>query len=127
MGDESIGDIKMQLGRIEATIEAVKEDVAELKLRAGAQSEDLESAYAKAKARQDSIRDDLQHQIQANSSAITSLDSRIAALETTKERTLVKWWDKLIDKVAWIVLIALIAVIFRWLNAPSEILEQLPK
>lgn len=126
MENDALLDIQKQLGRIEATIEAVKDDVSELKNNAASQSEALEKAYEKAKARQDSIRDDLQHQIDGNKKSLELLDKRIQTLETAKERNLVKWWDKVLDSVVWLAIIAVIAVIMKWLNAPAEIVNQLP-
>ena len=58
-----LSDMQNQLGRIEATTTELKDDIKELKEKDVAQSHELESAYAKAKARQDSIKDGLQKQI----------------------------------------------------------------
>ena len=155
MEDKILMDIQQQLGRIESTTIAVKEDIAELKQRDITQSEDLEKAYAKAKARQDSIRDDLQHQIDSNKTLILTvnesistlnknvekmfkeytkttedriraLESRLISIETKKEKTLAKWYDKIIDKVAWLFILGAAAVLLKWLGLPSEITGQLP-
>lgn len=56
-------DIKETLGTVVGTITTIQEDIKELKERDLRQSDELDKAYEKAKARQDSIRDDLQHQI----------------------------------------------------------------
>jgi 23S rRNA maturation-related 3'-5' exoribonuclease YhaM len=53
MEDKILLEMQQQLGRIEASITAVKEDISELKQKDLTQSENLEKAYAKAKARQD--------------------------------------------------------------------------
>lgn len=56
-------EIKERLGKIDEATTTIKSDIAELKQKDISQSKALEEAYGKAKARQDSIRDDLQHQI----------------------------------------------------------------
>ncbi len=127
MEDEVLLEIQKQLGRMEAVIDAIREDIAELKNSAVEQENNLEAAYAKAKARQDSIRDDLQHQIDSNKASITVIEARISAVEGEKERTLVKWWDRIVDKIVWVFIIGAMVVLLRWLNAPPEVLNQLPK
>lgn len=148
-------EIQKQLGKVDATTTAIKDDIAELKQKDISQTEELEKAYAKAKARQDSIRDDLQHQIDGNKTLIltvsesintlnrnidklfkdfsssvedklSSFNKRLDNLETKKEKALVKWWDKILDKVIWIFVAAAIVVLLKWLNAPPEIMNQLP-
>ena len=156
MDDKILLDIQKTLGRIESTTTSVKEDIAELKQKDITQSEDLEKAYAKAKARQDSIRDDLQHQIDGNKTLILTVNEsintlnknidkmvkelsdsiekkleafndRLIVLETKKEKAIVKWYDRIIDKLIWIFVVGAIAVLLRWLHVPDEILNQLPK
>jgi DNA repair ATPase RecN len=127
MEDEVLMEIQRQLGRIEAAVDAVKSDVAELKQKDTAQSQALEEAYAKAKARQDSIKDGLQHQIDFNKASITAIETRISAIEGMKEKALSKWWDRIVDKIVWVFIIGAMVVLLRWLNAPSEVLNQLPK
>ena len=128
-------EIQNQLGRIEATTESVKEDISELKAKDIVQSEALETAYEKAKARQDSIRDDLQHQIDNTRLLVTTVNerfndtiksfgARIEEVETRKEKKLVKWWDKIVDRLIWAFLIAGGVVLLKWLNAPLELLGQ---
>lgn len=164
--DKILLEMQNTLGRIEAMSVSMKEDIAELKQKDISQSEALEKAYAKAKARQDSIRDDLQHQIDSNKTLILTVnesistlnkslneqfnvfnqgleskfkdentkidkkldefDTRITTLETKKEKTLAKWYDKIIDKVSWLAILAALGAFFKWLNAPPEILKQLP-
>ena len=160
--DKMLLEIQNQLGRIEATTNAVKEDITELKQKDISQSEDLEKAYAKAKARQDSIRDDLQHQIDDNKTLILTvsesistlnrnidkllkeftsniekklegfetklngMEARINTVETKKEKTIAKWYDRIVDKIVWIFIIGAIVVLLKWLNAPPELLNQLP-
>lgn len=148
-------EIQNQLGKVDATTTAIKDDIAELKQRDVSQSEDLERAYAKAKARQDSIRDDLQHQIDSNKTLILTVsesintlnhnidklfkefslsiekkleqfESRLTIVETKKEKTLAKWYDRIVDKLAWVFIIGAIVVILKWLNAPPEVINQLP-
>jgi hypothetical protein len=169
-------EIKEKLGKIDGATTAIQSDISELKQKDIDQSLKLEEAYAKAKARQDSIRDDLQHQIDNTQhligiindnfgksiaamnenfsttiktfsdsttklittfsnemkESIKSQDDKIDAqsgkiekLETKKEKVLVKWWDKIIDKLIWIVVIAAFVVLLKWLNAPPEIMNQL--
>lgn len=153
--DKVLLEIKEQLGNVDATTTAIKADIVELKQRDITQSQELDKAYAKAKARQDSIRDDLQHQIDSNKTLIltvnesinklnenvanmmnemknafkidiSKIESRLTVLETKREKALVKWWDKILDKVIWIFVAAGIVVLLKWLNAPPEIMNQLP-
>jgi archaellum component FlaC len=156
MEDKILLEMQQQLGRIEASITAVKEDISELKQKDLTQSENLEKAYAKAKARQDSIRDDLQHQIDGQKTLILTvnesinslnkniesmfkeykkdineridgLENRIIEVETRKEKTLVKWYDKIADKIVNAFLIAGGAVLLKWLNVPHEVVGQFLK
>jgi archaellum component FlaC len=156
MEDKILLEMQQQLGRIEASITAVKEDISELKQKDQTQSENLEKAYAKAKARQDSIRDDLQHQIDGQKTLILTvnesinslnkniesmfkeykkdineridgLENRIIEVETRKEKTLVKWYDKIADKIVNAFLIAGGAVLLKWLNVPHEVVGQFSK
>ena len=156
MEDKILSEMQQQLGRIEASITAVKEDISELKQKDQTQSENLEKAYAKAKARQDSIRDDLQHQIDGQKTLILTvnesinslnkniesmfkeykkdineridgLENRIIEVETRKERNLVKWYDKIADKIVNAFLIAGGVVLLKWLNVPHEVVGQFAK
>ena len=156
MEDKILLEMQQQLGRIEASITAVKEDISELKQKDQTQSENLEKAYAKAKARQDSIRDDLQHQIDGQKTLILTvnesinslnkniesmfkeykkdineridgLENRIIEVETRKEKTLVKWYDKIADKIVNAFLIAGGVVLLKWLNVPHEVVGQFSK
>ena len=156
MEDKILLEMQQQLGRIEASIIAVKEDISELKQKDQTQSENLEKAYAKAKARQDSIRDDLQHQIDGQKTLILTvnesinslnkniesmfkeykkdineridgLENRIIEVETRKERNLVKWYDKIADKIVNAFLIAGGVVLLKWLNVPREVVGQFAK
>lgn len=148
-------EIKERLGKIDGTTTAIQSDIVELKQKDVSQAQALEDAYAKAKARQDSIRDDLQHQIDGNKTLILTVsesintlnrnldklfkdfsksvedklqgfNERLQALETKKERTLAKWYDKIIDKLTWVIIIGALVVLLKWLNAPPEIMNQLP-
>lgn len=154
MDDKILLDMQKTLGRIEEMSISMKEDIAELKQKDISQSEDLEKAYAKAKARQDSIRDDLQHQIDANkdliltvnnnidslnkniekiikefregiNKSLSEFNSRLTALETKKEKTLAKWYDRVVDKLVWIFIIGALVVLLKWLDAPTEIVDQI--
>lgn len=156
MEDKILLEMQQQLGRIEASITAVKEDISELKQKDISQSENLEKAYSKAKARQDSIRDDLQHQIDGQKTLILTvnesintlnkniesmfkeykkdindridgLEDRIIEVETKKEKTLVKWYDKIADKIVTAFLIAGGVILLKWLNVPHEVVGQFSK
>jgi hypothetical protein len=70
-----LSDMQNQLGRIEATTSELKDDIKELKEKDAAQSHDLETAYAKAKARQDSIKDGLQKQIDNTQKLIETVNN----------------------------------------------------
>lgn len=103
--------IQNTLGKVEEAVTTVKEDIAELKQNAKQQTQSME-------AHQDAIRDDLQHQIDA-------VRDRVYALETKKEKTLVKWYDKLIDKLGWFVIISLLIIVFRFIGIPAELIALL--
>lgn len=131
-------DINKQLGTIGANIAEIKEDISDLKQKDASFSQSMEDLYAKAKARQDSIRDDMQHQIDNLSDkmrdhddrmrdTIKAFGQRIEDVESHKERAIAKWWDRIIDKVVWIFIIGGLVVILRWLNVPPEVLNQLPQ
>lgn len=159
MEDKLLMDFQNQLGRIEATTMAIKEDITDLKAKDVEADQKLEQAYNKAmdyaRTRQDTIRDDLQHQIDNNKTLILTvnesinnlnknidkvfkdfskditekvedLDTRISTLETKKEKAVFKWYEKIADKVVWIFLLGALAVILKWLNAPPEVMTQLP-
>ncbi len=159
MEDKLLMDFQNQLGRIEATTMAIKEDITDLKAKDVEADQKLEQAYNKAmdyaRTRQDTIRDDLQHQIDNNKTLILTvnesinnlnenidkvfkefsqnindkvekIDTRVKALETKKEKTIAKWYEKIADKAIWIFLLGALAVILKWLHAPAEVINQLP-
>lgn len=149
-------DIQNQLGTVLATTNAIKEDIVELKQKDLRQSEDLEKAYEKAKDRQDSIRDDLQHQIDSNNKLINDVKSSIDSLAVTikdvleeskknsekiikehlqkydskldavtteinnlkdeKKNKVFSWWEKIVDKIFWIIVAVIFAAVFKYLN-----------
>lgn len=134
--EKMLMDINKQLGTIGANISEIKEDIAELKGRDSMHAKELEDAYNKAKSLQDSIRADMQHQIDNLSERVQSSNNqiwetvksfgkRIDDVESRKEKTIVKWWDKIIDKIVWIFIIGCLIVLLRWLNAPPEMLNQI--
>lgn len=160
MEDKTLLEMKEQLGRIEATTIAVKEDISDLKAKDVEADQKLENAYNKAmdyaKTRQDSIKNDLQHQIDNQKTLILTindsinslnkniesmfseykkdinervdgLEDRIEAVETRKEKTLVKWYDKIADKIVNAFLIAGGVVLLKWLNVPREVVGQFSK
>jgi len=86
MGEEKdfeiLMDIQNTLGTVVALQTGIQEDIKELKERDLRQSDELEKAYNKAKARQDSIKDDLQHQIDNNTGLIKEMKACIESLTT---------------------------------------------
>ena len=149
-------EIQNTLGTVVEATSSIKTDIVELKQKDLRQSDDLEKAYEKAKARQDSIRDDLQHQIDNNHQLITdiktSIDSltqtisgilemtkkntesiikqylekyedkleklttRISTVENEKKNRVYSRWEKISDKIFWIVVAVIFAAIFKYLN-----------
>jgi chromosome segregation ATPase len=153
---EILLDIQNTLGNVVATQLELRDDIKELKERDLRQSDELEKAYEKAKARQDSIRDDLQHQIDNDhqliadiKSSIDSLtltisgvieesknnaekmikehiqkyDSKFEALTTElnnlkneKKNKVYSWWEKIADKLFWIIVAIIFAAVFKYFN-----------
>jgi chromosome segregation ATPase len=153
---EILLEIKETLGNVVTTTTELKDDIKELKERDLRQSDDLEKAYEKAKARQDSIRDDLQHQIDNDRQLITDIKSSIDSLTLTisgvieeskknaeriikeqlekydtkidnlntalnnlkdeKKNKVFSWWEKILDKLFWIVIAVVFAAVFKYFN-----------
>ena len=149
-------EIQNQLGTVVATTAAIKDDIVELKEKDVRQSDNLEKAYEKAKARQDSIRDDLQHQIDNDHQLITDIKSsidtlnvtisgvieqskknaeimikqhiekydekieklitRVSNLENEKKNKVYSLWEKIADKIFWIIVAIIFAAVFKYLN-----------
>jgi len=161
MGDEKkdmeiLLNIQNILGTVVEATSSIKNDIVELKQRDLRQSEELEKAYDKAKARQDSIRDDLQHQIDNDHQLITDIKSSIDSLTLTisgvveqskknaelmikehlekydiklneltiafnnlkdeKKNKVFSWWEKILDKLFWVVIAIIFAAVFKYLN-----------
>lgn len=165
MGDEKkdmeiLLNIQNILGTVVEATSAIKNDIVELKQRDQRQSDELEKAYEKAKARQDSIRDDLQHQIDNDHQLITeiknsidsftvtisgvieqskknaeimikqyveksdkkydetvkNLETRIITLENEKKNKVYSRWEKISDKIFWIIVAIIFAAVFKYLN-----------
>lgn len=160
MGEEKdfeiLMDIQNTLGTVVALQTGIQEDIKELKERDLRQSDELEKAYNKAKARQDSIRDDLQHQIDNNTSLIKemkacieslsininniveesrkntekiiqntlekfekkyeSLQTDVKNLKDDKKNKVFNWWEKILDKLGWIVIAIIFAAVFKYFN-----------
>lgn len=161
MGDEKkdmeiLLNIQNILGTVVEATSAIKNDIIELKQRDLRQSDELEKAYEKAKARQDSIRDDLQHQIDNDRQLITdikssidsltltisgvieeskknaellikqyiekydvtiqSLSTKITTLENEKKNKVYSRWEKISDKIFWIIVAVIFAAVFKYLN-----------
>lgn len=153
---EILLDIQNTLGNVVATQLELRDDIKELKERDLRQSDELEKAYEKAKARQDSIRDDLQHQIDNDRQLITDIKSSIDSLTLTisgvieeskknaehiikeqlekydlkidslttevknikddKKNKVFSWWEKIADKIGWIVVAVIFAAVFKYFN-----------
>jgi chromosome segregation ATPase len=160
MGDKSdmeiLLDIQNTLGNVVATQLELRDDIKELKERDLRQSDELEKAYEKAKARQDSIRDDLQHQIDNDHQLIADIKSSIDSLTLTisgvieesknnaekmikehiqkydskfetlttelnnlkneKKNKVYSWWEKIADKLFWIIVAIIFAAVFKYFN-----------
>ena len=161
MGDEKkdmeiLLNIQNILGTVVEATSAIKNDIIELKQRDLRQSDELEKAYEKAKARQDSIRDDLQHQIDNDRQLITdikssidsltltisgvieeskknaellikqyiekydvtiqTLSTKITTLENEKKNKVYSRWEKISDKIFWIIVAIIFAAVFKYLN-----------
>lgn len=161
MGDEKkdmeiLLNIQNILGTVVEATSAIKNDIIELKQRDLRQSDELEKAYEKAKARQDSIRDDLQHQIDNDRQLITdikssidsltltisgvieeskknaellikqyiekydvtiqTLSTKITTLENEKKNKVYSRWEKISDKIFWIIVAVIFAAVFKYLN-----------
>ena len=160
MGEKSdvdiLLDIQKTLGNVVATQLELRDDIKELKERDLRQSDELEKAYEKAKARQDSIRDDLQHQIDNDHQLIADIKSSIDSLTLTisgvieesknnaekmikehiqkydskfetlttelnnlkdeKKNKVFSWWEKILDKLFWIVIAVVFAAVFKYFN-----------
>ena len=153
---EILLDIQNTLGTVVEATSSIKKDIIELKEKDLRQSDELEKAYEKAKARQDSIRDDLQHQIDNDHQLISdvknSIDSltvtintvidkskenaeimikqhiekyddkidkmvtRITNLENEKKNKVYSLWEKIADKIFWIIVAIIFAAVFKYLN-----------
>lgn len=161
MGDERkdmeiLLNIQNILGTVVEATSAIKNDIIELKQRDLRQSDELEKAYEKAKARQDSIRDDLQHQIDNDRQLITdikssidsltltisgvieeskknaellikqyiekydvtiqTLSTKLTTLENEKKNKVYSRWEKISDKIFWIIVAVIFAAVFKYLN-----------
>lgn len=153
---EILLEIQNTLGTVVEATSSIKKDIIELKEKDVRQSDDLEKAYAKAKSRQDSIRDDLQHQIDNNHQLISdiksSIDSltltisgiieesknnaeriikenlekydekfeklttKVTTLENEKKNKVYSRWEKISDKIFWIIVAIVFAAVFKYLN-----------
>lgn len=153
---EILLEIQNTLGNVCATQLELRDDIKELKERDIRQSDDLEKAYEKAKARQDSIRDDLQHQIDNDRQLITDIKSSIDSLTLTisgvieeskknaeriikerlekydtkidtittelsnlkneKKNKVYSWWEKIADRLFWIIVAIIFAAVFKYFN-----------
>ena len=153
---EILLEIQNTLGTVVEATSSIKKDIVELKEKDLRQSDDLEKAYEKAKARQDSIRDDLQHQIDSDHQLISdiksSIDSltltisgvieeskknaeimikqhiekydekleklivRVTNVENEKKNKVYSLWEKIADKIFWIIVAIIFAAVFKYLN-----------
>ena len=153
---EILLNIQNILGTVVEATSTIKNDIVELKQKDLRQSDELEKAYEKAKARQDSIRDDLQHQIDNDRQLITdikssidsltltisgvieeskknaellikqyiekydvtiqTLSTKITTLENEKKNKVYSRWEKISDKIFWIIVAVIFAAVFKYLN-----------
>lgn len=104
-------EMATQLGRIESNVTNIQSDIMELKQKDVEGATRLDAMYEKAmnyaSKRQDSIRDMLQTQITANTNAI-------AELKGAKGKRLTKWYDQVVDKVIWVAVAVVGALIAKW-------------
>lgn len=111
-------DMSKQLGMIASDIKNIKEDVLDLKnkdVEADKRMTDMQNQLVTyLSSRQDSMRDSLQVQITANT-------NDIAGLKNAKASKLVYWWDLVINKLIWAMIIAGAIVLLKWLHVPTEI------
>lgn len=111
-------DMSKQLGMIASDIKNIKEDVLDLKnkdVEADKRMTDMQNQLVTyLSSRQDSMRDSLQVQITANT-------NDIAGLKNAKASKLVYWWDLIINKLIWAMIIAGAIVLLKWLHVPTEI------
>lgn len=111
-------DMSKQLGMIASDIKNIKEDVLDLKnkdIEADKRMTDMQHQLVTyLSSRQDSMRDSLQVQITANT-------NDIAGLKNAKASKLVYWWDLVINKLIWAIIIAGAIVLLKWLHVPTEI------
>lgn len=111
-------DMSKQLGMIASDIKNIKEDVLDLKnkdVEADKRMTDMQNQLVTyLSSRQDSMRDSLQVQITANT-------NDIAGLKNAKASKLVYWWDLVINKLIWAMIIAGAIVLLKWLHVPAEI------
>ena len=118
-------DMSKQLGMIASDIKNIKEDVLDLKnkdVEADKRMTDMQNQLVSyLSSRQDSTRDNLQVQITANTNDIAGLKNDIAGLKNAKASKLVYWWDLVINKLIWAMIIAGAIVLLKWLHVPAEI------
>ena len=118
-------DMSKQLGMIASDIKNIKEDVLDLKnkdVEADKRMTEVQNQLVSyLSSRQDSIRDSLQVQITANTNDIAGLKNDTAGLKNAKASKLVYWWDLIINKLIWAMIIAGAIVLLKWLHVPTEI------
>lgn len=118
---DALVQINSSLAKISTDIEYIKSDIQELKGKDLEADKKLEAAYAKAldyaRTRQDRIKDDLQHQIDDNKTSISMVHDRVNMLENKKARSLVSWYDRIVDKVIWVALGTIGIAILRYVSS----------
>ena len=118
-------DMSKQLGMIASDIKNIKEDVLDLKnkdVEADKRMTEVQNQLVSyLSSRQDSIRDSLQVQITTNTNDIAGLKNDTAGLKNAKASKLVYWWDLIINKLIWAMIIAGAIVLLKWLHVPTEI------
>lgn len=147
---QQLSRIENNAGRTEGIVTSIKEDINELRKQDVLADQKLQEAYDRAmkyaSGRQDSIKAELQQQIDSNKTQITEihnavlslsqnindmitgfrksietdfvkLQNRVTELENKKAQKLVKWYDNITEKLIWFVLgIVGTAVIYYVIN-----------
>ena len=53
----------------------------------------------------------------------TARPDNIDTIETKKEKSLVKWYDKLVDKLLWAIIISIAILALKWIGAPIDVIQ----
>lgn len=113
---DTLLQINTALGKISTDIEYIKADITDLKLKDKDADKKLESTMTKVQKQQEMLREDIQHQLDAQRLLITTLTDRVSNIEGQKAKVLVKWYDKVVDKVVWTALATIGVLIVKYLG-----------